>query len=112
MKLNGTHVKGAAKEDLEEIAKAYGEAAKVAVQAGFQMVMLHGAHGWLLDQMLSPKFNTRTDEFGGSFENRCRFPMMILDAIRKRVGHKILIEYVSPDVSWLTRLAIPMLTSS
>ena len=43
--------------------------------------------------MLSPKFNTRTDEFGGSLENRAKFPIMILDAIRQRVGKKLLIEY-------------------
>ncbi|MEE0095413.1 MAG: FAD-dependent oxidoreductase [Oscillospiraceae bacterium] len=100
VKLNGTHVKGAAKEDLEEIAKAYGEAAKVAVQAGFQMVMLHGAHGWLLDQMLSPKFNTRTDEFGGSLENRAKFPLMVIDAVRKDVGPKVPIEYrIGPELA-------------
>lgn len=100
VKLNGTKVKGATKEDLEEIAKAYGEAAKVAVQAGFQMVMLHGAHGWLLDQMLSPKFNTRTDEFGGSFENRAKFPLMVIAAVRKAVGPKVPIEYrIGPELT-------------
>ena len=100
MKLNGTQVKGATKEDLEEIANAYGEAAKVAVQAGFQMVMLHGAHGWLLDQMLSPKFNTRTDEFGGSLENRAKFPLMVIAAVRKAVGPKVPIEYrIGPELA-------------
>lgn len=100
VKLNGTKVKGATKEDLEEIANAYGEAAKVAVQAGFQMVMLHGAHGWLLDQMLSPKFNTRTDEFGGSFENRAKFPLMVIAAVRKAVGPKVPIEYrIGPELA-------------
>ena len=100
VKLNGTKVKGATKEDLEEIANAYGEAAKVAVQAGFQMVMLHGAHGWLLDQMLSPKFNTRTDEFGGSLENRAKFPLMVIAAVRKAVGPKVPIEYrIGPELA-------------
>ena len=100
VKLNGTKVKGATKEDLEEIANAYGEAAKIAVQAGFQMVMLHGAHGWLLDQMLSPKFNTRTDEFGGSFENRAKFPLMVIAAVRKAVGPKVPIEYrIGPELA-------------
>lgn len=106
VKLNGTKVKGATKEDLEEIAKAYGEAAKIAVQAGFQMVMLHGAHGWLLDQMLSPKFNTRTDEFGGSFAGRAKFPLMVIDAVRKAVGPKVPIEYrIGPE---LTEGGLPM----
>lgn len=100
VKLNGTKVKGATKEDLEEIANAYGEAAKIAVQAGFQMVMLHGAHGWLLDQMLSPKFNTRSDEFGGSFENRAKFPLMVIAAVRKAVGPKVPIEYrIGPELA-------------
>lgn len=100
VKLNGTQVKGATKEDLEEIAKAYGEAAKVAVQAGFQMVMLHGAHGWLLDQMLSPKFNTRTDEFGGSLASRAKFPLMVIAAVRKAVGPKVPIEYrIGPELA-------------
>ena len=100
VKLNGTQVKGATKADLEEIANAFGEAAKVAVQAGFQMVMLHGAHGWLLDQMLSPKFNTRTDEFGGSLENRAKFPLMVIAAVRKAVGPKVPIEYrIGPELT-------------
>ena len=100
VKLNGTQVKGATKEELEEIANAFGEAAKVAVQAGFQMVMLHGAHGWLLDQMLSPKFNTRTDEFGGSLENRAKFPLMVIAAVRKAVGSKVPIEYrIGPELT-------------
>lgn len=100
VKLNGTQVKGATKADLEEIANAFGEAAKVAVQAGFQMVMLHGAHGWLLDQMLSPKFNTRTDEFGGSLENRAKFPLMVIAAVRKAVGSKVPIEYrIGPELT-------------
>ena len=100
VKLNGTQVKGATKADLEEIANAFGEAAKVAMQAGFQMVMLHGAHGWLLDQMLSPKFNTRTDEFGGSLENRARFPLMVIAAVRKAVGPKVPIEYrIGPELT-------------
>ncbi len=100
VKLNGTKVKGATKEDLEEIANAYGEAAKVAVQAGFQMVMLHGAHGWFLGQMLSPKFNTRSDEFGGSLENRAKFPLMVIAAVRKAVGPKVPIEYrIGPELA-------------
>lgn len=100
VKLNGTQVKGTTKADLEEIANAFGEAAKVAMQAGFQMVMLHGAHGWLLDQMLSPKFNTRTDEFGGSLENRAKFPLMVIAAVRKAVGPKVPIEYrIGPELA-------------
>lgn len=100
VKANGTQVKGATAEDLKEVAKAYGDAAAIAMQAGFQMVMLHGAHGWLLDQMLSPKFNHRRDEFGGSLENRARFPLMVIQAVREAVGPKVPIEYrIGPELT-------------
>ena len=52
-----------------------------------------GCHGWLLDQFLSPYYNTRSDEYGGSLENRARFPLMVIDRVRERVGDKFLIEY-------------------
>ena len=78
---------------MEQIADTYADAAENAVACGFDMILIHGGHGLILSQILSPKFNTRTDEFGGSLENRARFPMMILDAIRGRVGRKLLIEY-------------------
>lgn len=81
------------KATMESIASLYADAAENALKCGFDMILIHGGHGLILSQILSPKFNTRTDEFGGSLENRARFPMMILDAIRARVGRKILIEY-------------------
>ena len=78
---------------MEYIAKTYADAAEAALKCGFDMILIHGGHGLVLSQMLSPKFNTRKDEFGGSLENRAKFPIMILDAIRERVGRKLLIEY-------------------
>ena len=78
---------------MESIASIYADAAENALKCGFDMFLIHGGHGLILSQMLSPKFNTRTDEFGGSLENRAKFPIMILDAIRQRVGKKLLIEY-------------------
>lgn len=93
VKANGTIVKAATPAELEEIADAYANTAKLAVQAGFQMVMLHGAHGWLLDQMLSPKWNRRADEFGGSLENRARFPLLVIEKVRAAVGKRVPIEY-------------------
>lgn len=78
---------------MEQIADTYAMAAEAAVQCGFDMILIHGGHGLILSQFLSPLFNRRTDEFGGSVENRVRFPLMILDAIRSRVGRKLLIEY-------------------
>ena len=78
---------------MESIASIYADAAENALKCGFDMILIHGGHGLILSQMLSPKFNTRTDEFGGSLENRAKVPIMILDAIRQRVGKKLLIEY-------------------
>lgn len=78
---------------MEQIASLYADAAENAIKCGFDMILIHGGHGLILSQILSPKFNTRTDEFGGSLENRAKFPIMILDAIRQRVGRKLLIEY-------------------
>ena len=81
------------KAAMESIASIYADAAENALKCGFDMILIHGGHGLILSQMLSPKFNTRTDEFGGCLENRAKFPIMILDAIRARVGKKLLIEY-------------------
>lgn len=78
---------------MEKIAVTYADAAEAALNCGFDMILIHGGHGLVLSQMLSPKFNTRKDEFGGTLENRAKFPIMILDAIRERVGRKLLIEY-------------------
>ena len=48
------------------------------------MIMVHGGHGWLINQFLSPYFNHRTDEYGGSLENRCRFARRVLESVRRR----------------------------
>ncbi len=81
------------REVMERIAGTYADAAEAALACGFDMILIHGGHGLVLSQMLSPRFNTRRDEFGGSLENRAKFPIMILDAIRERVGRNLLIEY-------------------
>ncbi len=64
---------------------------------GFEMVQLHGGHGWLLDQFSSKLLNRRTDEYGGSAENRARFACELLSAIREAVGSDFIIEY---RLSW------------
>jgi len=68
------------------IADKYGQAAAWAKRCGFNMVTVHGGHGWLLAQFMSPHVNTRTDRWGGSFDNRMRFPLAVIDSIRKNVG--------------------------
>ena len=73
-------------EDIEEVVHAFAAAAKRAQTAGFDGVQIHGAHGYLLSSFISPLFNQRTDEYGGSIENRARLPLEVLQAIRKVVG--------------------------
>lgn len=68
------------------------------VQAGFKMIMLHGAHGHMIAQFISPLANKRTDHYGGNLENRARFPLQILNGIRKKLGNRVAIEYrISAD---------------
>ncbi|MBP2642228.1 MAG: FAD-dependent oxidoreductase [Firmicutes bacterium] len=77
---------------IEQVINNYVTAVGRCVKAGFDVVMIHAAHGWLLGQFLSPSFNQRTDEYGGSLENRMRFPLEILKAIRRAHGNKIAID--------------------
>lgn len=74
------------KEEIYEIADKYAQAAKRAQAAGFDAVELHAGHSYLISQFLSPIFNKRSDEFGGSKENRCRFARLIIDKVREQVG--------------------------
>ena len=80
------------KELILEIVESYKTGAKLCKDCGFDMVQVHAAHGWLFSQFLSPVMNQRTDEFGGSLENRARFLMMALDAVREGVGPRFPIE--------------------
>lgn len=80
------------RELIFEIIDSYKKGAKLCKDCGFDMVQVHAAHGWLFSQFLSPVMNQRTDEFGGSLENRARFLMMALDAVREGVGPRFPIE--------------------
>jgi 2,4-dienoyl-CoA reductase-like NADH-dependent reductase (Old Yellow Enzyme family) len=73
-------------EQIEGIITAYGDAARRVREAGFDAVQVHGAHGYLVSQLFSPALNTRTDAWGGSLENRTRFPLAVQRAIRRGVG--------------------------
>ncbi len=90
---DGVQVKALTKDMLAEITAAYGNVAGLAKRAGFEMLMIHGGHGWLLNQFLSPYFNKRTDEYGGSLENRCRLAIEVLGAVREAVGPGFPIEF-------------------
>lgn len=87
-----THIREMTAKDMDTIKAEYCEVAERLMKANFDMVMVHAAHGNLLAQFLSPKFNHRTDNYGGSFENRCRYPLEVLQAMRERVGDKLLID--------------------
>ncbi|MBN1631803.1 MAG: FAD-dependent oxidoreductase, partial [Thermoleophilia bacterium] len=77
---------------IDTVVDNFAAAALRAKHAGFDMVMVHGGHGWLISQFLSPLANQRTDEYGGSFENRVRFAVRVVDAIRERCGADFPIE--------------------
>jgi len=75
-------------EEIKALVEDFRKAAKRAVEAGFDVLEIHGAHGYLINQFLSPLSNTRTDEYGGSFENRARFLMEIVDAVNSEITEK------------------------
>jgi len=73
-------------EEIQEIVKAFGDAARRVQMAGFDMVEIHGAHGYLITDFLSPATNQRTDTYGGSPENRMRFLLEVIADVRQKVG--------------------------
>jgi 2,4-dienoyl-CoA reductase-like NADH-dependent reductase (Old Yellow Enzyme family) len=73
-------------QDIKEVIQAFGKGAERAKKAGFDGVQLHGAHGYLLCQFLSPYLNQREDRWGGSTENRCRIIKEIIQVIRSSLG--------------------------
>ena len=95
-------VKPLTKERIKEIIGYYSTCVRKMQTVGFHMVTIHGAHGWMPAKFLSPKTNRRTDEYGGSFENRMRFPLELMQAVREAAGNKMVVEYrisgVDPEV--------------
>lgn len=89
---DGTEVRAMDPEMMEDIANKYAKSARDAKEYGFDSILLHFAHGWLPAQFLSPYFNKRTDEYGGSFENRIKFPTMIVDKVREAVGPDFMLD--------------------
>lgn len=89
--LNGKdlHVPAMTKAEIKEIVARYGAAAARAVKAGYDMVEVHCAHGYLPHMFLNPSTNRRTDEYGGSFENRARFAMEVFRAVRENIPEEM-----------------------
>ncbi|WP_027712191.1 NADH-dependent flavin oxidoreductase [Dickeya chrysanthemi] len=89
-------------KEIEEIIIAFGEATRRAIEAGFDGIELHGAHGFLIQNFFSPMFNQRDDEWGGSLENRIRFPLAVVReaqrVIAERAKRPFLLGYrISPE---------------
>lgn len=86
-------------QDIDQVVEAFGKAAGRAKKAGFDGVQFHAAHGYLLNQFLSPFFNKRTDNYGGSIENRARILLEAFQAVRKEVGEEypVLVKINSED---------------
>ncbi len=82
-------------EEIQAVIDAWAQGARRAREAGFQAVEISGSAGYLISQFLSPLTNLREDEYGGSFENRCRFPLAVIAAVRKAVGddYTVLLRY-------------------
>lgn len=92
LKENGVKVRAMTLDDMNRITSDFVTAAKFVKNCGFDGVLIHGGHGFLFTQFLSSTYNKRKDEFGGSLENRAKFPIKILKAIRKELGEDFLIE--------------------
>ncbi|HYM83012.1 MAG TPA: FAD-dependent oxidoreductase [Candidatus Dormibacteraeota bacterium] len=91
----GKEIREASIAEILELVDLFSEAAWRVKQAGFDAVELHAAHGYLLSEFMSPYLNMRTDRFGGSFENRMRFPLAVIDSIQKKCGKSfpVLVRY-------------------
>ncbi|MCL1974951.1 MAG: NAD(P)/FAD-dependent oxidoreductase [Firmicutes bacterium] len=78
---------------INRVVNAFGDAAEIAMLGGCDYVTVHGGHGWLLNQFLSPANNHRSDDFGGSIENRCRIFLLVADNIRAKCGPHFPIDF-------------------
>jgi len=102
------------KEDIEKFKAAFVAAVKRAITAGFDAIEIHNAHGYLLHEFLSPASNQRTDEYGGSFENRTRLTLEVVDLVRQTIPKDMPLflrisatdwlednpKYQGPEASW------------
>lgn len=89
---NGVSVRAMTKEAMDKVVEDFAIAAKFVQNCGYDGVVIHGGHGFLFTQFLSSTYNKRDDEFGGSLENRAKFPIQILKGIREATGKDFIIE--------------------
>ena len=88
-------------QGIADVVAAFGKAARLALDAGFEVVEIHGAHGYLIHQFLSPVSNQRTDDWGGSLENRARLLLDVVREVRRRVGEEVPVFVRVSATDWL-----------
>jgi len=84
-------------DEIESLIESFAMAAQRAMKAGFDGVEIHGAHGFLLNQFYSPLTNRRRDQYGGSLENRMRFPLEVIERVKKQLGRRLLLYRLGAD---------------
>jgi 2,4-dienoyl-CoA reductase-like NADH-dependent reductase (Old Yellow Enzyme family) len=92
-------------EGIKKIVSAFADAAKRAVAAGFDVIEIHNAHGYLLNSFISPTSNKRADHYGGSFENRIRFTLEVVDAVRAVIPNDMPLFLRISGTEWLDQVA-------
>jgi 2,4-dienoyl-CoA reductase-like NADH-dependent reductase (Old Yellow Enzyme family) len=90
-------IQGIEFEEIEGLSDSFGNAAERAMRAGFDGVEIHGAHGFLLNQFYSPLTNHRHDKYGGSLDNRMRFPLEVVRKVKEKVGGRLLLYRIGSD---------------
>lgn len=98
---DGFEIRGMNETMMEHTIQCFAKTAKNAKDLGFDMIFMHFGHGWLPAQFLSPLFNKRTDEYGGSLENRMKFPIRILETVRNAVGKDFPIDMRISAYEWV-----------
>lgn len=91
-------------EEILDLVEDFAAAARRALNAGFQVLEIHGAHGYLIGSFLSPHTNGRSDEYGGSFENRSRFALQVVDAIRAVWPPELPVFFRLSATDWLSEV--------
>ncbi len=91
------------REGLARVRTAFADAARRAVRIGLDAIQIHAAHGYLLHEFLSPLSNARDDEYGGSLQNRMRFPLEVFDAVREVVPPEIPVSVRVSGTDWVPR---------
>src|SRR5690606_1400569 len=89
--------RGLTSEEIAKLVISFGNTAALAVEAGYDGVELHGAHGYLLTQFMSPLGNKRDDEWGGDAERRLAFPLAVIRSVREKLGELPLVYRLSAD---------------